>query len=258
MIALSAFFALSCFAQQPIEFVVKASPGGPDDIVTRKLVEELEKRSTLKFVVINKPGAAHQIGYNYFESRTTPSLIIADNNFTLHPAYQASREIFRLGEFTNIIYVKSKSDINTLEDLISLSKKREINFGHGGIGTYSHAAAEKICEKVLRCLLVPYKSGAPAMLDMLSGSIDAYSLISYGADVYMNNDSYRALMMFSNTKHPIYNVRILPQYMKNLEIKNWIAIYARNLSENDVTAIQKVLTQFDDKFFIEFGLWKTK
>lgn len=255
---LSAFVALSVSAVQPIEFVVKASPGGPDDIVTRKLVEEIEKRSSLKFVVINKPGAAHQIGYNYFESRATPSLIVADNNISQHSVYQSSKEVFRLGEFTNVIYVKNGSGINSLEDLIALSKKREINFGHGGVGTYSHAAAEKICEKVIRCLLVPYKSGAPAMLDMLSGSIDAYSLISYGADVYMNNDNYTPIMMFSNTKHPIYDVRLLPRNMKKLEIKNWIALYGRNIPDSDIIAIQRVLNELDDKFFVEFGLWKTK
>lgn len=255
---LAAMFAAGAIASQPIEFVVKASPGGPDDIVTRKLVEEIEKRSTLKFVVINKPGAAHQIGYNYFESRATPALIVADNNISSHSVYQSSKEVFRLGEFTNIIYTKNGSGINTLEDLIELSKKREINFGHGGIGTYSHAAAERICDKVIRCLLVPYKSGAPAMLDMLSGSIDAYSLISYGADVYMNNNSYVPIMMFSNIRHPIYNVRLLPKTMKKLEIKNWIAIFGKNMSDSDIITIQKVMNELDDKFFIEFGLWKNK
>ena len=52
-------------AQPAIEFVVSAAPGGPNDTVTRKLVEKLEKYTSLKFVVLNKAGAAHVIGYNY-------------------------------------------------------------------------------------------------------------------------------------------------------------------------------------------------
>jgi len=38
---------------QTIEFVVKSSPGGPDDTITRKIVEHLEKTTSLDFVVMN-------------------------------------------------------------------------------------------------------------------------------------------------------------------------------------------------------------
>ena len=37
-------------AQPAIEFVVSAAPGGPNDTVTRKLVEKLEKDTFLKFI----------------------------------------------------------------------------------------------------------------------------------------------------------------------------------------------------------------
>ena len=242
-------------AQQTIEFIVKSSVGGPDDIITRKLADEIEKRSTLKIIVINKPGASHIIGYNYFESKTSPSLIIADNSIQKHPVYEQSEQIFNLGNFTNILYVKRGSGINNLNDLISLSKKRDINFGHGGEGTYSHIAANKICAKTIKCLLVPYKSGAPGMLDLLVGTIDAFSLISYGADVYMNNNNYTPIMMYSNTKHPKYNVPMLPYSMRNLEIKNEVSLYSRNMSEKTKDAIQGILTQQDSSFYTNSGLW---
>lgn len=243
---------------QPIEFIVKSAVGGPDDIMTRKLADEIEKKSALKIIVVNKPGAAHIIGYNYFESKTTPSLIIADDNMQKHSVYLQSEKLANLGDFTNIIYVKKDSGISTFKELSELSKRRSINFGHGGEGTYSHIAASKICEKVLNCLLVPYKSGAPAMIDMLVGTIDAYSLISYGADIYMNNNNYTAIMMYSNTKHPKYDIPRLPSTLRNLEIRNWIALFSRNISDKDKLTIKNIMSQLDINFYTDAGLWYNK
>ena len=255
LLALCLSIASIASAQTPIEFIVKSSVGGPDDIVTRKLAEEIERKSTIKIVVVNKPGAAHVIGYSYFESKNTPSLIIADSNIEKHPVFTQSEKIFSLGNFTNIMYVKRNAGISNFKDLVELSKKRDINFGHGGEGTYGHTAAVSVCEKTLKCLLVPYKSGAPGMLDVLVGTIDAFSLISYGADVYMNNSSYLPILMYSNSKHPKYDIPVLPNSMRNMEIKNWIAIFGRNISDKDRGTIQSILNQQNSSFYTDSGLW---
>jgi tripartite-type tricarboxylate transporter receptor subunit TctC len=239
-----------------IEFVVKAAPGGPDDVITRKIVEHIERDTDLKFAVINKAGAAHVIGYNYFESKTTPALILADSNMRNHPVIHLSERLFVAGDFTNILFVKNGVGINSLNDLIMLSKEREIRFGHGGIGTYSWLASDAICQKVLRCLLVPYRSGAPGMLDVLTGSIDAFALISYGSSSFVSNDMYRAIVMFSTQKHPSLNISLLPKQYRELEIRNWVAIYGRNLSSETRRTIQQSINKIPNEFFIENGLYK--
>ena len=255
IIMLSVFFTLGCFAQQPIEFIVKAAVGGPDDIITRKLVDHLHQTTDMKFVVVNKPGAGHAIAYSYFETYQGPSLIIGDVNMNAHSVFLLSNHIFTLGEFTNVLFVRKASGIQSLDDLIKLSRTREIKFGHGGIGSFSHIAATKICDSVIQCLLVPYKSGAPAMIDLMTGQIDAYSLISYGSDVYMSNDLYTPILMYSNTKHPKYNVPLLPNNLKNIEIKNSISLYSRNISDKQNKQIIKSLSSLNKTFFIDSGLW---
>lgn len=240
----------------PIEFVVKAAAGGPDDVITRKLVDHIEQDTNLKFIVVNKPGAAHVIGYNYFESKNTPALIIGDSNMINHPVINSSERLFLMGDFTNILFVKNKNGINTLDDLINLSKEREIKFGHGGVGTFSWIAADTMCQKILRCLLVPYRSGAPGMLDILNGTIDAYALISYGSNAFIDNDMYRTIVMYSTSKHPTLDIPTLPRKYKDLEIRNWIAIYSKNLSVDDKSRIQQSLNKINSTFFIENGLFK--
>ena len=248
-------FTSLVYSQQPIEFIVKSATGGPEDILARKLADHLRQTTDMKIVVVNKPGASHSIGYSHFENTQNASIMIADVLIEKHPVALALAErIYTIGEFTNILFVNKNSSIKSLNDLIELSKTREIKFGHGGIGTFGHAAAVSICEK-LQCLLVPYKSGAPGMLDLLTGQIDAFALVSYGASVYTNNDNYVPLVMYSTTKHPKYNVPLLPTSLKTLEIKNWIALFSKNISDKQNKEITKSLSSIDKSFFIDNGLW---
>ena len=247
-------FSSLVYSQQSIEFIVKAAVGGPDDILTRRIADHLERTTDMRFVVVNKPGAAHMIGYSYFENTQHPALLIGDVNIQTHSVYSASERIFDIGEFTNTLFVRKNSGIESLNDLIQLSKTREIKFGHGGVGTFSHTAASIMCEKI-KCMLVPYKSGAPGMIDLMTGQIDAFALISYGSNVYMNNDNYVPIVMYSTTKHPKYNVPLLPSSMKSMEIKNWIALFSRNLSAKQNKEITKAMSTIDKSFFIDSGLW---
>lgn len=256
ILSLFLFFAVGISNASTIEFVVKAGAGGPDDTLTRKLKDHLEKTTDLSFVVVNKPGAAHMIGYSHFQSLEKPTLIIGDTNISSHPVHTSAENIFNLGTFTNILYVRKESGIKNINDLIALSKTREIRFGHGGVGTFSHAAADRLCTTILTCIQVPYKSGAFGMADLLGGHIDAFALISYGSDQYISNDKLSTIMTYSTIKHPKFDIQTLPNNLKHLEIRNWIALFARNLSEVQKTQIVNSLKSLDKSIYIENGLWK--
>jgi tripartite-type tricarboxylate transporter receptor subunit TctC len=253
---ITAFSLMAAANSSPIEFVVKAGAGGPDDTLTRKLKDHLEKTTDLSFIVINKPGAAHMIGYNYFQSLDKPALIIGDPNMSLHPVQAVSENIFHLGTFTNILYVRKESNIKNLIDLIALSKTRQVKFGHGGIGTFSHAAADKLCSSILSCIQVPYRSGASGMTDLMGGHIDAFALISYGSDQFINNEKLVTISTYSTIKHPKYDIPTLPNELKHLEIRNWIALFARNMDRVQVEKIKNSLSNLDKSVYVENGLWK--
>jgi len=240
----------------PVEFVVRAAAGGPDDTLVRKIIPQLEKDTNLKFIAINKPGASHIIAYNYFESKTTPMLIIGDKNMSKHLAVNSYQKLFTIGDLSNIMFVKNGSDIHSFDDLIKLSKEREIRFGHGGIGTLSWEAADVVCQKIIRCLLVPYRAGAPAMVDILTDTIDVVALASYGSNIFLANDRYQAIMTYSTQKHPSIDVPVLPKKYQDIEMRNWIAIYGRNLTVKDQNTIQRALNNIDPAFFIDLGLYR--
>ena len=231
-------FSLASYAE-PIEFIVSASPGGPNDTVTRKIVDRLEKETNLQFTIINKPGAAHVIAYNYVSATTKPTLIMETPEIEQNEVFSSVQELYNGGHFFNTVFVSQKSGIKNLNDLIELSKLREINFGHGGVGSYSHKAMEAICKKTLRCLDVPYKSSAEGMMGLLSGVIDAYAIVSYGSKQFLQNDKYV----------PVHNIRIDKD-------KSWYKLFGKNIPEKDRQTIVNVLKSTDNKFFVDMGLEK--
>ena len=219
---------------QPIEFIVAAAVGGPDDTITRKLISKLEEQSSLKFVIVNRPGAAHTIGYNYMNQSMQPSLMISNNTIVNNDLYKTSKPVFKLGTFSNIVFVSKASPIKDMKDLVELSQKRQINFAHGGVGTASHKAMARLCEKTLNCLPVPYKGAAQAMLDLLNGTVDTFAVVSYGANSFLQNTSYKSIGKISNDD-------------------NWVILFGKNLSNKDIETIQTILNQTNDDFFTEMG-----
>lgn len=234
LLLIATIFLAQSVSAQSIEFVVSALAGGPNDIVTRKIVERLEKNTDLTFVVMNKPGAAHKIGYNYVQNSKKPVLIISTPEIVNNEVYQEVQEIFNLGEFYNRIYVSNKSNVKNMNDLIQLSRSRQINFGHSGIGTYSHSAMENVCSSILRCLQVPYKSGAQGMLALMTGEIDAYALVSYGNSFPIENYT------------PIYDI-----YDKN---KTWLKLFAKDLPAETQKKIITTLQNTPKEYYVNMGL----
>jgi tripartite-type tricarboxylate transporter receptor subunit TctC len=206
LISLLLFVSFNTFANPYIEFVVRSGPGGTTDVLTRKLAEQIEKETKLQIVVQYRPGAGHAIAYRYFESANKPVLIMADKD-----SLDQNQMLFMLGNYSSILMVNSKSNIKSFDDLIKLSAEREIIFGHNNEGSDSFATADINCQKVLRCLLVPYKSGGQAMIGLAEGTIDAFTISTYGSNMFLGNDQYRAIMTYSPYKHAIINVPALPK-----------------------------------------------
>lgn len=228
-------FSLVCKAET-IEFIVSASPGGPNDTVTRKIVETLEKNSNLQFVVFNKPGAAHTIAYTHVVNSNKPTLIMSTPEILTHEVFTQVDEIFNTGYFTNILYVSTKSEIKNIDQL---SRLKEVKFGHGGFGSYSYMAMRKMCDQTLKCLEVPYKSGANGMMALMSGEIDAYALASYGSSQFIQNDKINA----------IYHIRVEKD-------KSWFKLFAKNISSKDKETIRNILKAQDIKFYNDMGFEK--
>jgi hypothetical protein len=241
---------------ETIEFIVCASVGGPEDTEARKISFEIESQSDLKIVLFNKPGASKHIGYNYVHQSNKPTLMLSTDTIFQNNVKDTVEPLFFLGYSSNLVITSSTSKINSIEDLILLSQKREIRFGHGGEQTQGYNAGKVLCEKLmLNCLSVPYKSGPEAMIGVLTNTVDFFATVSFGAENYVNNDKFKSILLMSTTKHKLYDVQTLPLKYKDMEQKRWSILFSKNLSDKQKETIHNILKNLPENFYSNLGYW---
>jgi hypothetical protein len=72
------------------------------------------------------------------------------------------------------------------------------------------------------------------MLDLLNGTVDTFAVVSYGANSFLQNTSYKSIGKISNED-------------------NWVILFGKNLSNKDVETVQTILNQTNNDFFTEMG-----
>ncbi len=228
-------FLFSSVNAQTIEMIVSASAGGPADTISRKIAQIIESNGSNDILVLNKPGAAHTIAYNYVMNTTKPVLIITTPEVQKHPVYRHMDVVSRLGIFSMYVFSSSKSNIKTKEDLEKISSKREIIFGHSGHHTYSYIGLKEMCKNI-KCLEVGYKSGSEGIFGVLSEQIDLYALVSYGSKSFLENKNLNLITTLRNED-------------------NYLNIFSRNISKNKINEINYLISKNLNKNFLkEMGL----
>ena len=189
LIALTAVAAPAAAQDYPnrtIRFIVPFGAGGPTDVFTRALGEELRKALGQPIVMENRPGAGTIIGTTEV-ARSAPDgytlLMISATQTTvetLNPnkSYRLMRDLVPVAAVMNselVLVVPQRSPVNSLKELIALAKAKPgtLNYGSSGPGSNYHMAGELIKNLAgLDIVHVPYKGSTGARADIVSGQID--------------------------------------------------------------------------------------
>ncbi len=177
--------AQAAFPERAITIVVPYSPGGAADTVARLVASGLGTKLNTSVIVENRPGASGTIGANHVARAA------ADGYTMLYDAtpYSINPHLFPKLPFNNkaldpltlvllapnALIVKDDSPYQDLNDLIADAKANpgKLNFASGGSGTVQRLAAELFRQQLgLEMEHIPYKSGGPAIIDVMGGQID--------------------------------------------------------------------------------------
>src|SRR4051794_13269646 len=174
------------YPQRTIRIIVPFGAGGPTDVFTRVIGEELRKSLGQPIVMENRPGAGSIIGTAEV-AKAAPDgytlLMISATQTTvetLNPnkSYRLMRDFVPVASLMNselVLVVPERSPINSLKDLIALAKAKPgtLNYGSSGPGSNYHMAGELIKNLAgLDMIHVPYKGSTGARADIISGQID--------------------------------------------------------------------------------------
>lgn len=171
---------------KPLRLIVPGAPGGPPDIRARWLASHLAPTLGQAVVVDNKPGAGGAIAME-LAAKSAPDghtmILVHQGTLAVNPhiyphlSYDPLRDfapVTRLVVSAMLLAVPLDSPVNSVADLIRLAKAKpgQLTFGSAGAGTPPHLAAELFKRAAaIDVVHVPYKSAAPAMLDLVAGRL---------------------------------------------------------------------------------------
>lgn len=180
--------------QGQVTFVVPLAAGGPLDAAARMMAEKVGARVGRTIIVENKTGAGGNIGAAAV-ARSKPDgltwLFTIDTVLTVNPHIYASQgfspekdlvPIARIGYNLQILAVNARNvPAKTFAELLAASKTRDLSFASAGVGSPGHLAFEYLRMATgMRGVHVPYRGAAPALQDLVGGSVDA-AFVTAGA-----------------------------------------------------------------------------
>lgn len=186
--ALALAAAASAPAQQypvrPVRIIVPFAAGGGSDFVARLTGQKLAEALGQQVIVDNRPGGGASIGIE-LGIRAAPdgyTLVQITPSYTINPTVRPVR-FDALTDYTPIV-LEGKGPLVVLahpslpardaRQLIALAKGKpgEIIYGTAGQGTIIHLATELFLHMGgVKMNHVPYKGGAPALVDLMAGQI---------------------------------------------------------------------------------------
>ncbi len=173
------------YPSRPVRVIVPFGAGGPTDVYTRAIAEELHKALHQPFVMENRPGAGTTIGTDLV-AKAAPDgytlLMVSGTqavNETLyaHKPYRLMRDLVPVAPLidTDLVLVAHPSvPAKTLAELLALARVKPgtLNYGSSGPGSNYHMAGELLRNLTgVDLVHVPYKGSTGARNDILAGQI---------------------------------------------------------------------------------------
>jgi tripartite-type tricarboxylate transporter receptor subunit TctC len=166
--------------------IIPLAAGGSVDLIARPLAEDMSKLLSRPIVVENMPGASTNIGAG-FVARSAPdgsTLLVTAAAITIQPGinpkmpYDPQQDLAGISVISNgtiLLVVSPRLGVKSLREFISHAKANpgKLSYGSAGAGGSLHLAGELLkMEAGIDMVHVPYKGGAPILVDLMGGNIE--------------------------------------------------------------------------------------
>ena len=215
LIAAAATSAQAAYPERPITLVVPYAPGGSADALARVLAVRVGMKVGTTVIVDNRPGASGTIGAG-FAAKAAPdgyTVLYDATPYSINPhlfarmpyAANALQPLALVALAPNIVIVRAESPLKSIKDLADKAKAEpgKINFASGGSGTVQRLAAELLRQRLgLDMVHVGYKSGGPAITDVMGGQVDFMFSTIAASYPLVSSGKLRALAVSSPQRSP--------------------------------------------------------
>src|SRR5438105_1550885 len=242
----AAIFSLAANAQswpqKPVRFIVPFAPGGATDIAARMLGEKLSQLWGQSVLVENRAGAGGSLGAaeaaraaadGYTLFFPSGSVMTANQHVYAKLNYDPERDFVPVTNVVSgpqVLVVPANSPYKTVKELIDAARANpgKLTFGHAGIGTQTHLAAENfLYQAKIEATSVPYKGEGPALAGLVGGET-TFALTNLAAAIgHISAGRLRALGITSRTEAPqLPGVPPIANTLPGFENAGWFGIVA--------------------------------
>jgi tripartite-type tricarboxylate transporter receptor subunit TctC len=227
------------YPTRPVRWVVPFPPGGATDVVARLVSQWLSERFGQPVVIENRGGAGGNIGVQAVVNAPPDGytmLLIptsATINATLYDSlpYNILRDIAPVSGLVlspNVMIVNPALPVRSVAEFIAYTKANpgKVNLASPGTGTAVHMGGEMF--KIMtgaRMTHVPYRGGAPAMADLISGQVHVMFDVLPGAMQHVRSGSTRALAVTTRTRVDMLpDIPTVAETVPGYESTTWFGI----------------------------------
>ncbi len=251
--AMTGAVAAQAWPNRPIRVISPFAPGGGADITTRAIAQKLSPALGQQVLVDNRGGAGGMLGVELAAKSPSdgytlvlgtigpiainPSLI---SKMPYHPIKDLA-PISQAAVAVNVLVVHPSLPVKSVKELIAVAKSRpaDLNYGSSGSGAADHLAGELFNSMVkVKMAHIPYKGGAPAMLDLISGNVQLVFSTYSTAAAAIDAKRVRPLAVTGIARFD--GMPELPTMaeagLKGFEVSNWYGMFAPAGTPKDIIA----------------------
>ena len=235
--------AARTWPEKPVRLIVPFTPGGSSDVAARTISVALQEAIRQPVLVEYKPGANGNLGADYVAKSGADghTLLVTDViGLAISPAVYSNmgfdpvkdlRGVSLLTRAPHVLVVTPSLGLNTLGELVALSKRSNLNCATSALGSPPHLACVQIALATgAKWEYVPYKGGSQAMTDTISGHTQLLMNSLASTLPYIQSGRLKALAISSPQRSPLVPefATISESGLPGFESGSWQGVMASN------------------------------
>jgi len=243
VLASSFVHALEAYPSRPIRFIILVVPGGGADITARTLGQKFTEAWNQQVIVDNRPGGNGIVGMDIAAHSTPDGYTIVLGTIgpvAVNPSLYKKLPYDPVTDFVpvaravsalNVLVVHPTLPVKSVKELIAYAKANpgKLTFGSSGVGFADHLAGELFNTLAgVKMIHVPYKGGAPAMIDLLNGSLQLIFATVSTSIVHIKAGRIRALAVTSGKRVEQFSdwPTVAEAGVPGFAVENWYGVMA--------------------------------